>query len=325
MNPDVAGAVDALARSGTLTPNQALRFSRVARRQLLSVHGELRLLAYLGVLLVMAGVGLLVKDNIDRIGPVAIAVSLGLGALVCLGWVASRAPAFSRGEVASPHLALDYVLLLGALLIGADLAYVETQFTALGDAWPWHLLVVAIAYGVLAVRYDSRVVFSLALSTFVAWRGVSAARLERSLWYSSDATAVRTNAVACGALFIGLGAAFRARRFKAHFEPVAAHLGCLLVLAAPLSALGDANPAGTVAAFLLGALGGGLAVFAYGRRRFGLFAMGLVGAYVGLSALFVQALSGSDAAILGFFWFTMTPIAMLAFLYVAHRRLKEAE
>lgn len=325
MNPDVAAAVDRLARDGALNPAQARLFSRIARRQLVSVHAELRLLAYLGVLLAMAGVGVLVKENLDRIGPVAIASILGLGALLCLGWVARQAPAFSRGAAASPHLALDYVLLLGALLIGADLAYVEAQFTALGDGWPWHLLLVSVIYGLLAIRYDSRVVFSLALSTFVAWRGVSAARLERSFWHSGDAAAVRANAMVCGALFALLGALLRARRFKAHFEPVAAHLGWLLILAAPVSALGDPRPAATVSAVLLGALGGGLAAFAYVRRRFGLFAMGVVGAYVGISALFVDALSGSDAAILGFFWFTATPIAVLAFLYVAHRRLKESE
>jgi hypothetical protein len=325
VNPDVAQAVDMLARSGTLNPAQARLFSRIARRDLVSVHAELRLLAYLGVLLVMAGVGILLKENLDHIGPVAIAVGLGLGALLCLGWVARQAPPFSRAEIASPHLALDYVLLLGALLVGAELAYVEAQFTALGDAWPWHLLLVSVIYALLAIRYDSRVVFSLALSTFVAWRGVSAAKLEPSLWFAREAGAVRANAVACGVLFVVLGAALRARRFKAHFEPVAAHLGWLLILAASLSGVGDSHPAGTWYAVGLGALGGGLAFFAYGRRRFGLFAMGVVGAYLGISALFLHALSGSDAATLAFFWFAVTPIVVLALLYVAHRKLREPE
>jgi len=325
VNPDVADAVDALARSGTLSPTQARLFSRIARRHLVSVHTEMRLLAYLGVLLVMAGVGVLIKENLEHIGPVAIAGALGLGALGCLVWVARQAPAFSRGEVASPHLALDYVLLLGAVLVGADLAYVETQFLALGDAWPWHLLLVSAVYALLAIRYDSRVVFTMALSTFVAWRGVSAATLERSLWYSGEAGAVRANALACGALFLLLGGVLRARLFKAHFEPVAAHLGWLLILAAPLSGVGDPRPSGTAFAVILALLGGVLAVFSYGRRRFGLLAMGIVGAYIGVSALFLDTLSGSDTTLLAFFWFAVTPLAVLVLLYVAHRSLKEPE
>ena len=44
-----------------------------ASDELVSVRWELRTLLYLGVLLVTAGVGLLVKENFDRIGPVAVA------------------------------------------------------------------------------------------------------------------------------------------------------------------------------------------------------------------------------------------------------------
>ena len=182
MNPDVGAAVERFAAAGTLSAEQARSFGRVARRELVSVHGELRLLLYAGVLTTMAGVGLLVKENLDRIGPLAIAIVLGLGALACLIWVARRAAPFTWGEDRASHPALDYILLLGVLLLGADLAYLETQFTPLGAAWPWHLLLMTLVMGALAVRYDSRVVFSLALSTFAAWRGVSTAFVRESVW-----------------------------------------------------------------------------------------------------------------------------------------------
>ena len=226
MNPDVAAAVDALVRDGTLTPEQARPFARVARRELVSVHGELRLLAYVGVLLVMGGVGMLLKDNLERIGPAAIASMLALAAAACLAWVQRRSPEFTWDEVKSPHLALDYVLLLGALLAGADLAYVEAQFTPLGEAWTWHLLIVSVFYGLLALRYDSRVLLSLALSTFAAWRGVSAGRLNHALWMGSD-DLVRVNAAACGLLYLAARLAAALARRKAHFEPVLTHsAGC---------------------------------------------------------------------------------------------------
>jgi hypothetical protein len=41
----------------------------------------------------------------------------------------------------------------------------------LGPYWPWHLLVVASAYAALAFRFDSKTLFSLALTSFAAWRG----------------------------------------------------------------------------------------------------------------------------------------------------------
>ena len=112
MNPDIAKAIPELAASGALPADKAPLFLRVARGELLSVHGELRALLYAGVLLITGGVGLLVKENLDRIGPVAIAVGIGLAAAAALAWVIAKAPPFSWGLVTSPHLAFDYILLL---------------------------------------------------------------------------------------------------------------------------------------------------------------------------------------------------------------------
>jgi hypothetical protein len=319
MNPDVAAAVVRLERAGTLSPGQARLFGRVARRELVSVRTQLRLLAYAGVLLAMAGVGELVRANLDRIGPLAIASALACGAAGCLTWVARRAPAYSRGESASPDLALDYVLLLGALLTAAALAFVEARLTPLGPAWAWHLLLVSGLYAALAFRYDSRVVFTLALSTFAAWRGVSAARLQGAFWLPTD-DLVRANGAGCALAFLALGAALRARRLKAHFEPVAAHLGWLLLLGTAASGLGTA--ARGPWALVLIALAAVAGLVGYRQRRFSLMAIGLVAGYVGTSSLAVRALHDDSLA---FWWFALTPLAVVGLLLAAHRLLKEPE
>jgi len=319
MNPDVAGAVARLERAGTLPPEQARLFGRVARRELVSVRAQLRLLAYAGVLLAMAGIGELVRENLDRIGPLAIACALACGAAGCLVWVARRAPAYSRGESASPDLALDYVLLLGALLAAAVLTFVEARFTPLGPAWTWHLLLVSGFYASLAFRYDSRVVFTLALSTFAAWRGVSTARLQGAFWLPTD-DLVRANAAGCALAFLALGTALRARRLKAHFEPVAAHLGWLLLLGTTASGLGTAaRERWALALIALAAVAG---LVGYRQRRFSLMAIGLVAAYLGASALAVRALHDDS---LVFWWFALTPLAVVGLLFAAHRSLKEPE
>jgi hypothetical protein len=319
MDPDVAAAVAHLERAGTLSSEQARLFGRVARRELVSVRAQLRLLAYAGVLLAAAGVAELVRENLDRIGPLAIASALACGAAGCLAWVARRAPAFSRGESASPDLALDYVLLLGALLAAAALAFVEARFTPLGPAWTWHLLLVCGLYAALAFRYDSRVVFTLALSSFAAWRGVSSARLQGAFWLPTD-DLVRANAAGCALAFLALGAALRARSLKPHFEPVAAHLGWLLLLGTAASGLGGA--AGRPWALVLIALAAVAGFVGHRQQRFSLMAIGLVAAYVGVSALAVRALQRDG---LVFWWFSLTPLAVVVLLFAAHRSLKEPE
>ena len=317
MNPDVAAAVDRLGQDGTLTPAQAGLFGRVARRELVSIRPELRLLLYGGVLAVMAGVGLLVRQNLDRIGPVAIAAALWLAAAAALLWALRHAPPFSWGLSASPHLAFDYILLLGVLLTGAALAYLEVQFTPLGAAWSAHLLAMSLFAGALAVRCDSRMVFSIALTTFAAWRGVAASPLERAFWSSGAAAGpLRLNAVLTGLLFVGLGWGLERSGRKAHFEPVAAHLGWLLILAALLSGVGEAGGSGTGFRAALFVVGAGLAASALTRSRFSLFGIGLVAAYVGVSALVVTA---APDAFFAFTWFAFTGAAMLVGLLLAYR------
>ncbi|HEX9943243.1 MAG TPA: hypothetical protein VGG03_14580 [Thermoanaerobaculia bacterium] len=317
MNPDVADAIPRLVEAGALPPERARLFLRVSRGELVSVHRELRMLLYAGVLLVTAGVGLLVKENLERIGPVTIAAVLGLAAAAALAWVARVAPPFSWREAASPNLAFDYMLLLGLLLAAADLAYVEVRFTPLGANWPWHLLIVSLFTALAAFRFDSRVVFSLALATFAAWRGVSVARFGSVLWASTE-NAVRWNAVGCGVLFAVLGLVLARTGRKAHFEPVAVHLGWLLVLGGLASGIGETNWEGWTFALLL--TGAGLAAGAYSLRRFPLFALGVVAGYAALSRLILEV---AGAEVFGCLWFFASALVLLFVLIAAQRRMRE--
>src|SRR5215468_5082646 len=201
MNPDVVAGIARLRREGILSSEQAGLFSRVARRELVSVRVEIRALLYLGVLLLTSGVGIFVVEHHVDIGRWAIAASIAIASAACLAWVIRSASPFSWGEVASPSVAFDYILLLGLLLFASDLAYIEAEFTLLGPQWVHHLLVVASAYVVAAYRWDSRIVLSLALSTLAAWRGVSVSLMARSLG-TGDTGELRENAVVLGLLYV---------------------------------------------------------------------------------------------------------------------------
>jgi hypothetical protein len=204
MNPDVVSAIDQLTRAGTLPRRTAVLLRRAASGSLVSVQAELRALLWAGVFLITAGVGVLVKQNLDRIGPVAIAVALGVAAAGCLAWAWRRPPASS--------FAFESVLLLGALLAAADLAFIEVKFTPLGAQWPWHLLIVAAAYAALAVRFDSTWLFSLALTSFAAWRGVS---ISTAMPWSGvpDPDRFLVEALICGVLFLAIGELLESMRY----------------------------------------------------------------------------------------------------------------
>jgi hypothetical protein len=131
------------------------------RREIFSIHPELRIAAWAGVMLLASAAGVLLKNNLERIGPLALAIALTVVAGACYAFVA-----WHRNRAT---LLDDYVLLLGALLISADVAFIESQFHVLGDQWRLHLLLVALLHGVTAYIYRSRVVLSLAITSLAAW------------------------------------------------------------------------------------------------------------------------------------------------------------
>lgn len=315
MDPDVAEAIPELERAGALEPVLAARLLRIAKGELVSVHAELRLLLYGGVLLVATGAGLLVKQSLERIGPTAVALAIGLAAVSCLVWVARKAPPFSRGEVPSPHFAFDYILLLGALLFAADLAYVEVSFTPLGASWTWHLLLVSIFYGALAVQYDSRTLFSLSLTTFAAWRGFSLAVLARRLELPmGDRFALE--GAGCGLLFVLLGWLLVKLDFKRHFEPAAVHIGWLLVLLGQTCRL----DAGFARVLVLVATGALVATIGIMSRRFWLFAMGVVGVEAAITVRIAERVGNFELLLL---WLVASGLAVVVGLGFVHKRLRE--
>jgi hypothetical protein len=323
ISPDVAAAVARLAREGALAPEQVRLFGRVARGELVSLSAAIHGLLYLGVVAVTTGVGLLFRNEIANLGPLTIALAVLVAAGLCLAWVARRAPAFAPGEVESPHFAFDYVLVLGALLASGDLAFIESQFSALGEQWPLHLLLTSLFYLGLAFRFDSRTLFGLALTSFAAWRGVASTSVERAFFgFFDDTDAMRLNALACGLVFILLGRELARRRFKPHFEPAAAHLGWLLVLQAIAWGIGSGPSAGWHRLALM-AVGTGLAWFSWRRARFALFVFGVLAAYLGFM-VGLAAVVDDGTAIL--FLVALSSIALLFGLSAVHRRFpKEVE
>jgi len=192
------------------------------RRDVFSLHPELRLTLYAGVLLVMAGVGIVLARNLDRIGPLAIVLALLVAAAAC------AVPAVLSRRAGRPlSVPADYLLLLAALLASAALAYAERQFTLLGSLWSWHLLLLAVVHAAVAYAFGSPLVLAAALTSLAGWfgAGVSFGDL---LPFSYSTPALGTRALACAAVIAGWrhvdSRAQPDRRFSGVFEHFAANL-----------------------------------------------------------------------------------------------------
>ena len=227
-----AGIVEEPAASGALA---------VERREIFSVFGELRFALYASVVAVTSGVGLLLRAHLDRIGPLSLVLGVGVAAALCY---ATAIRTRLRGELRS--LGGDYVLLLGALLVSADLGYAELQFHWLGAEWSWHLLILAALHALTAYALDSRLVLSASLAALAASFGVDANF--NSLLQQGDAVRrTGTDALACAATIVGWRALHRrlggAMAFVEVFEHFAANLAFWGALA--LTFGGGTRAAGT--------------------------------------------------------------------------------
>jgi len=313
VSPDVVRAIDD-RDEGILPAATAPRLRRIAAGELISVRRELEILLYFGVALVVGGVGLLVKENLARIGPLTVAIAIGAAALGCLIWC------WRKGK--RTDLAFEYVLTLGALLVAADLAFIEVKFTPLGENWTWHLLIVAVFYVLLAFKFDARSVFGLALTAFAAWRGVSLQRVATT-WSAEGELFLE--AMLCGALFIVIGQLFERFRWKALFEPVAFWLGALLLLAAMAVRMSQPPNRSAVAALLV-ATGAFIAWWAWDERRIGRFSLGVAGAGYGLCGLFWRALASAHAPLeASFLAFAGVAGIVVVLVLRAHRALRFRE
>ncbi|HEX2163248.1 MAG TPA: hypothetical protein VHM02_04815 [Thermoanaerobaculia bacterium] len=321
-DPEAAAALPSLVERGLVTPDAAERILAVARGERVSARAELRWGLGAGVALVTAGLGLGIRANLDRLGPWTVAALLALAAAACFGGLLRRAPGFTRGRAAGADWIDDGLALLGLAFLGGLLAWIETRLAGLGDAWPWHLLVVAACAGAAAVRFDSRVAWFFALSSFAAWRGLALATVAGELLLDAAAATLRWNALAVAAVFAAVGIALRRLDLKAHFEPTTTVVAAALALGATFSGMLTDGAVALAWAAALAAVAGALVAFALRARRFGLFALAVLGLYAAATRLAWQAL-GADALVsLGFLWTAGSAAAVLVLLVWAQRRFR---
>lgn len=267
-----------------------------ARRETLSIYNELRVLAWSGAMLIATGAGIIIRKHFDDIGPLTIAIILGLTAIACYAWVAVKR-----------HAPLDeYIVLLGALLISANVAFIEQQWHLLGAHWQRHFLLLAVLHAVAAYFFDSKAVLSLAVAALAAWFGLQGGP------DPTDDFAIHAFAAA------GLIGLCRVANRRAHFNPVFEHAAGTLMFwgAVALSFQRGTHLLGVGLALVMSA-----AAIVYGvrREREAFVIYGYVYALLSLYS-FIPSLWGSELRLV--FFLLVSTIGVIFAMMVTLRRMK---
>lgn len=280
------------------------------RREIFSIHPELRALSWGGAMLIAASASVLIAKNLDKLGPTLIASLIGIAAAACYAWAWRH-----RG---ASTIVDDYVLLLGALLLSADLGFIEQQFDILGAQGHRHFLLLAVVHGAVAYLFDSRLVLALAVSAMAAWIGVERRNLD-ALGFGGFDTAIRLFTCALAALtWREADRRFRAKRTFArpleHFAANFALAGGLTLMAENTTRL-----IGVAVTLILAAL-----VIVWGlRTRAEAFVLyGFLYGVIAVDVFIVDVLD-NDAVI--FLTLCVSALGAIVGLFLIHARFQRSE
>ena len=274
--------------AGSLPEGLAARVDAHYAERPFSIFWETRALLGLGVMGLSAGLGILVYKNIDTIGHQAILAVIALLAAACFAYCFRRAPAFSWGRPAAESSSVDYLLWLGALLLGTFVGYLQARYHPFGDRTALAVAAPALAYLALAYRFDHRGVLQLGISGLFGAAGVAVSPLAL---FGHGLLELRAP-VAAGLLMAALwGAlAFTARAgYKPHFAFSYANFAVHLGMIACLTGLGSERGLGELL-FVAPLAAGTWALWTYARRAHSAYFVLLAVAYgyIGVTLLCIR-------------------------------------
>jgi len=285
-------------------------------QRIFSVHRELRFFLYIGILMIIAGAGLTIKQYFTNLGDIAIISSLTLCFAAAFIYCFIKGAAFPTEEVTSPNIAFDYILFFGCAFFSMDIAYIETQFHLLGDSWQSYLLVSSALFLFLAYRFDNRLVLSLALSTIAAWFGftLSGHRFSFAEYY-------REYAIIYSLIVLLLGGLLYRLNIKKHFFDIYLNFAVHFLCIALISGVAQYKIFSLYFPALLLACAA-LAFYSIKVRKFLYMFYAVIYGYIGISIVIMDQIHGT------FFFFTyfiITSLLVIGLIFMISRKFKEDE
>jgi hypothetical protein len=165
--------VEKLTEKNIISNEQAYQIKVSDSNQVFSILWELRLLLYLGIMLLSIGLGVLIYKNIDSIGHNII---IALFFLVCLAsfyYAFQHRKPFSWGEIEESNNFDDFALLGGCLAFLTLEGYIQYQYNFFTDRYGLAAFLPAFLFFFCAYFFDHRGVLSMAITALASWIGIT--------------------------------------------------------------------------------------------------------------------------------------------------------
>lgn len=166
-------AVQDLFEKNLITENQFQEIKTYRALNIFSLHAELKLFLYLSVLLFTSGIGILIYENIDTIGHIAILSLLLIVIVVCFYYCFKNAKGFQKAETTFEHPVLEYLVLAANILTCIFIGYLQFQYKPFGEHYGLATLVPTILSFFCAYYFDNKTVLTIAVTGLAAYVGLS--------------------------------------------------------------------------------------------------------------------------------------------------------
>ncbi|WP_234733116.1 DUF2157 domain-containing protein [Tellurirhabdus bombi] len=308
-----------LEKEQIITQPQAKIIRDAEAKKPFSVHWELRVVLYIGILLFTTGGGLLIYENLDRIGHNALLGVLTVVCIACFVYAFRFKKPYSPGQTGSSSAFGDYALLLSCLLFLTLEGYVQYQYNLFGTRYGLVTFLPAVLFLGLAYAFDHRGVLSLGLTALISWVGVTIRPLEFYFKGNLRDMTVLLSALLLALLLLGGAWYLNQKRIKTHFTNTTLTFAGNLMLVALLAGLFNFTEY-----HLLFAIGLAVACFGFDRfarqeHSFLFLLMSTLYGYIGVTYLIFHYLKPGNEAV--YLYSIITGIGLIAYLLTYRKKI----
>ncbi|MFB3388483.1 DUF2157 domain-containing protein [Flavobacterium sp. LAR06] len=317
-------ATQSLLNKNLITENQYQEIKAYRNLNIFSLNAELKLFLYLSVLLFTSGIGILIYENIDTIGHVALLSILLIVIIVCFYYCFKNSKGFQKTETVFESPFLEYLVLAANILICIFIGYLQFQYKPFGTHYDLATLIPTIVSFFCAYYFDNKSVLTIAITGLAAYIGLSVTPqdLLHNDFYSNETLSY--SAIILGGLLI-LWTIYSSRtNLKTHFNFVYLTFALHLISIASISNLTDSDYDGIWLLFglVLAASSYYFYKVSHEIKSMSLYVFMIVYAYIGLNIFFFRILDLIDFSDIWELFVFMLPVYFIGSIVLFIKLIK---
>ena len=312
-----------LYKDGIINYEQLKNINDFEINKPMSIHWELRTILYLGILLFTSGIGIFIYQNIDTIGHQAILGLILISIIVCFYYAYKHKLPYSNEQVKYDSPFFDYCVILGCLLFGVFIGYIQYQYSIFGLHYGIATLLTTVVFFVCAYYFDNRGVLSLGISGLAAWTGLTVTPTQLLEANDFSNSYIILTAILLGLVIAAFAHLSEVKNIKKHFVFSYHNFAINMLCIGTLSALFEFSYK-IVSLMCLVGICLYYIKYAISKQSFLFLLLSVIYAYIGLTYLIFKMMLDSqiNEGIIGLtFLYVIASCAGIVFFFLYYKRI----